>query len=115
MLSPREPTLREPALLGVVFEKIFRPAFAATATGKTNPKYSAIFQSLDDSEHSEYSSHPPQIVKAALIVEVMIRGTKIRLALETAGVEFIDEKWWWPRRPIAKAAAEKGLGAAVHD
>ena len=61
---PREPSLREPTLHGVVFEKIYRPAFAATATtwetiedspgeaaavrstayfGKTNPIHSAIF------------------------------------------------------------------------
>jgi hypothetical protein len=66
--------------IGLFLRKFIRPAFVAATTtweaiedspeeaatvpvnghfGKTNPKYSAIFQSLDDSEHSEYSSPRP--------------------------------------------------------
>jgi hypothetical protein len=43
--------------------------------GKTNPKYSAVFQSLDDSGHSEYSSRRPTFFVRPIKYPDFVRAT----------------------------------------
>ena len=117
--------------IGLLLRKFIRPAFVAATTtweaiedspeeaatvpvnghfGKTNPKYSAIFQSLDDSEHSEYSSPRPTypVLLAKHPDFVLVRIANMARILITGGAGYVGSH-------CAKALAVAGHEGIVFD